>query len=799
MRHPRRIATAAGVLLLGIGLWTTLLRSAIGDDIVRIVAPDFDGSRGDWLHGIQIERGRETPLVLRIQPGTGPGPWLVVGLHERPGGPVKERLVLGDRDALIHYHAASRLSAFADALTPNRLALIGRAADAEGLRVGLLLGSSDRAPGARVSLPELDAPEAARILALAETLGAWALLGDGSFPRRYDGRPFLPPFVPHMPGDWNDLFGSSLEGFLPEPLASFVAARADVRRANYEHLLAMSRQLPELAASIAGLADALRALGLEGDSSSLETLVTTHFEALQGYLDSVWAENIVSQVSPDALSVALYLHTVVPIRIDAFVAKLPRKLSLEARQVIAGLQLRGLSTASVTAAEAHLDQVVFSVGELVEPVPRGPYRFQTTRIDYRLEGLAGSEALRLRLLDALRPRITNLIVGARVPADHVRSLASIDDPRFGSAGDEDTEHFLAALPRRLIALAGRGPAAFAALTPDGRALRLPAGRYTVSDDLILPPGLGLDLDAGVELQVAPGRSILVRGPLRIEGTTALPVRIRGTSESEPWGVLAAQGEGVSTASGGEPRLRSEIRFLELEGGSEDELRGVYYSGQLSVFHQDLLLSDATLQRSHADDSLNVKYGRVAIRDSSFVDSRADAIDLDWTEATIERSLFQRSGPEGDGVDVSGSTAAIDDSVFSDVQDKCVSVGERSHVRIRGSLLRRCALAVASKDLSQTEIRESLFLDNERNLAAYQKKPVFGGGRIDAEDLITIGAGSDPQWDEVSQIAVRRVVVIASAEAAAFHAADTPDLDLGALAHAQSFSAVRFQELRRRVP
>jgi hypothetical protein len=140
--------------------------------------------------------------------------------------------------------------------------------------------------------------------------------------------------------------------------------------------------------------------------------------------------------------------------------------------------------------------------------------------------------------------------------------------------------------------------------------------------------------------VAPRRSILVRGPVRIEGTAAQPVRIRGSSESVPWGVLAIQGRGAATS--GEPRPRTEIRFLELEGGFEDELRGAYYSGQLSIYHQDLVMSQSTLRRSHADDSLNVKYGRVVIRDSAFVDSFADAIDLDWTDATIERSLFART-------------------------------------------------------------------------------------------------------------------------------------------------------------
>ena len=109
-------------------------------------------------------------------------------------------------------------------------------------------------------------------------------------------------------------------------------------------------------------------------------------------------------------------------------------------------------------------------------------------------------------------------------------------------------------------------------------------------------------------------------------------------------MLAIQGGGAGPPLAGEPRLTAEIRFLELSGGFEDELRGAYYSGQLSIYHQDLEMSETTLRRSHADDSLNVKYGKVEIRDSSFLDSFADAIDLDWTQATIERSLFARTGP-----------------------------------------------------------------------------------------------------------------------------------------------------------
>jgi hypothetical protein len=401
--------------------------------------------------------------------------------------------------------------------------------------------------------------------------------------------------------------------------------------------------------------------------------------------------------------------------------------------------------------------------------------------------------------------VRKVTTGDAVAADHIRHLAAVDDPRFGGAGEETSDEFLSALPTRLQR---RSPGGGVRWDASGPTLSLSPGLYDVGEDLILPPGTHLHLAAGVELRVQPGRSILVRGPLLIDGTAAAPVRIHGASTDEPWGVLAVQGRGFGALGGNADRPVTEIRHLELEGGSEDYLRGAYYSGQLSVYHQDLVLSHTILRGSHADDSLNAKYAEVTIRHCAFLDSAADAVDLDWVEGSIAHSLFAGMGPEGDGVDVSGSRVVVKESVFSNAQDKCLSVGERSSVAVRGVLLRSCSVAVASKDLSRTELRESVLLDNERDLAAYRKKPVFGGGRILGSDLLLVEARSGAHCDAESEIVVEDSMWIGGVRGDIELSRGTllprdservRAIDLAALAARREFSADAYRRIRGALP
>jgi hypothetical protein len=778
-RPARGVLLAAAALALACGS-----ESPPEVDAVRIVAPDFRAAQSPTpaVSGTLWENGEAREIHLRSPRKRIAGPpWREFALRQAGGGPPADRLLLGPGAAALHYHLASRDPVLPrSALRPNRLVVLEAG---DETRLGLLIERGARDPNAQfASLAELSPEAGARIVALAQALGAWAVVANDRYPLAADGHPFLPFFVPRAGGDWRALAGRSLDAFLPPALGRHFARTPGFRRLQYRHLADFSRRLPALAAAAERFAASPQAPDLGDEIAALRALLSESFEAYQGYLDSAWIEMSVRVRPPDAASVRIDVYSVSEVTLDAFLVQMPRKRLVVGNEALSALRLSA-DGASVPARLGQ-DRLEFPLGVSVEPRPRGPYAFEGVRLDFELEGLAPLGENFWPLLDDLRLQATNRSTGAIVPDEHVKKIVSLEDPRFAIGREADVDDFLASLGHVLDRTGAGADRPLLDVDRSTGAFVLREGVYVVKEDLILPAGHGLLVEAGVELRVRPGKSLLVRGPLEVRGTERRPVRVRGMSNAEPWGVLAVQGKGRSVLGGARPRC--EIRHLELSGGSEDYLKGVFYSGQLSVYHEDLVLEHVTLRRAFGDDALNTKYGAVEIRDSVFIDNAFDGVDLDWSDGVVERCFLGMNGPGGDGLDLSGSRVSVEDSVFSDVPDKCLSVGEAATLTLRGSLLRACKVGVASKDRSLADVRESVFLDNGRNFAAYQKKPVFGGGRIRGEDLVLIGTAKPDLRDGPSEIAVEGARTFADGMGG--------ELDIEALRKTSAFSRERFRAL-----
>lgn len=749
-------------------------------EVVTIESAEFDPGRSGWIEGTWREGWSRRPVWLRRRLSASPlRPWVAFDFSRVRGGEPVGSLVLASDAALLQYHAASRTEGLAHGdLLPNRLAKIGGGEVADDFRLALVFEPSLPDRAAATTFTELAGGDAARLIALAEVLGAWEVLASNRLPISDGQRARLPFFVPRERQDLKILATTSIEVFLPAPLTRRVVTEPGLREALYRRLFRVAEQVPDLAASVERIAGstALRALDL--DVSEVRPRLETTAAAIGGYLRSVWVECLIAVVGADEAEIALTVYSVVPVVLEGFEAPLPA----EGARVEAALGLQLRQETAKVAAVVKQGRLRFATDVRFDPVPHDTVHFATARLDFVLAGLERFGEVPWELLDALEPRLTNLITGEPVPAEHITGFVSERDARYGRAAAEGVEAFASALVRRLVRA---GPGNSPRLDRRTRRLIVTAGSYRVVEDLILPPGYGLVLEAGVELRIHPGRSILVRGPLAVLGEPQRPVSVRGTSGEEPWGTLAVQGRGVSIPGVESPRPRVEMRHVVIEGGAGDYLGGVEYTGQLSVHHADLTLEWATLTGARASDALSVRHGRVVIRDTRFADNAADGADLDHSEGSIRRSLFA-GGQRGDALELSGSDVSIEDSIFHRAGRRCLNATEGATVRLRGSLLRGCSVGITSRDGARVEVRESVFHTNTRAFAATRGNQVFGGGLIQAEDLILIDTGPEDRLDDLSKIEVEKMIRVGAAAVATL---------LEPLETTDGFSTQRYRALR----
>jgi parallel beta-helix repeat protein len=254
----------------------------------------------------------------------------------------------------------------------------------------------------------------------------------------------------------------------------------------------------------------------------------------------------------------------------------------------------------------------------------------------------------------------------------------------------------------------------------------------------VPEGLTLEIEPGASLEMESGVSLVCFGPLRAAGTAAAPIRVVPAG-GKPWGTLAVV----------RPDAESVFRHVELAGGSGAAVDGIVFTGALAVHGGDVSIEACRIRDCPAEDAVNVKRGRVRVADTLFTDNASDSIDLDFTEGAIERCQFVNTG--GDAVDTSGSRITIAGSRIEGAGDKGISVGEESEVEVSDNLLIGNAIGIAVKDRSTARISQCTLTGNGTAVAAYRKKPIFGGGHAEVRACVVLDSDAPFTVDEFSTV------------------------------------------------
>lgn len=280
--------------------------------------------------------------------------------------------------------------------------------------------------------------------------------------------------------------------------------------------------------------------------------------------------------------------------------------------------------------------------------------------------------------------------------------------------------------------------------------------YTIDDDLTVPAGITLTVEAGVAINLKPSRNIRVMGTLLLEGTAGNEIVLDGCF-GQPWGGLSFE-EPVTTSyldhvvlrnatRGADPTLYpSAISGLnatvDMDFVDIGECRGPLFFRGGSTF-----LRDSTIHIPITGDGINIKTGYGETIRTTFLGNNApdtDAIDYDGVTNGIIKDckIYNFRGFNSDGIDTGEQCVdvLIEGNGIYFNSDKGISVGQGSSVILRKNIIVGCPQGVGVKDFGSTIlIDQNTFVDCDEGVAVYEKN--FGNGGGDATITNTIFSGS----------------------------------------------------------
>ena len=256
-------------------------------------------------------------------------------------------------------------------------------------------------------------------------------------------------------------------------------------------------------------------------------------------------------------------------------------------------------------------------------------------------------------------------------------------------------------------------------TTDAIAPVILSGDINILQDTVYAENQPVQILPGAVFKIAKGRSLVFYGKVTANGAKHQPIRFMRKIADEPWGSVIIQGR---AASG------SELRHIEVSGGSVSTQRLVDYPGQLNIHDVDSFQLEHCVIKDNVigDDALHIAYSSGSVANCDFENTAFDALDMDIVDVSVSDSRFFNIG--NDAIDLMTSRASIQNIAVSKAGDKCLSVGEHSDITLKNSELMQCYSGIAVKDESRAYLEGLIFRDMETAaIALYRKNPRYGSG------------------------------------------------------------------------
>jgi hypothetical protein len=247
------------------------------------------------------------------------------------------------------------------------------------------------------------------------------------------------------------------------------------------------------------------------------------------------------------------------------------------------------------------------------------------------------------------------------------------------------------------------------------------GLVHVNESLHFPKDYTVFIHEGTTLDFTNNASIISYAAFKVLGMEEAPVNFISSDKT---------GEGIFVVNAEQVSSFEFVHFNNLSAPSKGSWN---LSGAVTFYQSDLDMYACSFSDNlKGDDYLNIVRSKAAIENTTFTNSNSDALDIDFSEATLKNCSFFNCG--NDGIDTSGSKISLENILVNKAKDKAISSGERSIIEGGTVVVKNAEIAICSKDLSSIRINGLELVNNKIAFTAFQKKPEFGKGIIECENL-----------------------------------------------------------------
>ena len=204
------------------------------------------------------------------------------------------------------------------------------------------------------------------------------------------------------------------------------------------------------------------------------------------------------------------------------------------------------------------------------------------------------------------------------------------------------------------------------------------------------------------------------GNIELNGTKENPIIL---SSKDNWGGIYVYNSNFS-------KIENSI----INNVKEFNHENIALTGSINFYKSNILINGLKLNKSSAEDGLNIVKSDFKINNSFFSDTASDEIDIDFSKGEINDVKIKNIN--GDGVDLSGSKVTLKNIHFKNIKDKAISNGEKSTTNIKNIDIDDAFIGIANKDSSNLKgsfikIKKSKMFD----VASFTKKKYYDASKI----------------------------------------------------------------------